>query len=111
GEDNNGELYIVDIGGSIYKIEGGVMETDDFRGRNFTIYPHPASGKVNIRGNLKIENILVYDLLGNLVYSLENLSQKTMEIPISNFEQGLYLLKIISPNGKTSTEKLMVSNR
>ena len=76
GEDVNKELYIIDIGGSIYKIKGGVIAgTEDFSLENsLTMLPNPASANVSF--SLKtgiIETIQLYDIGGRIVFSEKNI--------------------------------------
>ena len=70
-----------------------------------TIYPNPSNGIFNIvsQENISIE---VYDLIGKLIMS-QKLSVGTNSFDISNFNTGVYLLKVINGNGKTQTHKLI----
>ncbi|WP_417600977.1 T9SS type A sorting domain-containing protein [Owenweeksia hongkongensis] len=65
----------------------------------FDVYPNPAKDVVRIINTKGYENasIGIYNLMGKLVYSAE-LKQNSVEINISDFEGGLYLIKV---GGKT----------
>jgi hypothetical protein len=76
----------------------------------FSIYPNPLKG-----GNLNIEisntasnlsKISITDIKGSQVYSLRT-NNKTVEIPVSVFTKGTYMVKVTIGN-YTSVEKLIV---
>lgn len=111
GEDINKELYIIDIGGSIYKIKGGeIAGTEDFSLENSLIMlPNPASDEVSF--SLKtgtIETIQLYDIRGRIVFSEKNISSNTKTVSVSTLNSGIYFAKIISGKGQSTLKKLMV---
>lgn len=111
GEDINKELYIVDIGGDIYKIKGGeVASTEDFSLRNsLSMLPNPASQQVifNLQ-NETLDTILLFDVRGSLVYSEKNISSNEKTISIENLNAGIYFAKVISVKGQSAVKKLIV---
>lgn len=111
GEDINKELYIVDKGGSIYKITGDpIIGTEDFSIENsLTMLPNPTSGKVTF--NLKndtLQTIQLFDVRGSLVSFEENISSNEKTIPVSSLNPGIYFAKITSTKGQTTVKKLIV---
>lgn len=70
-----------------------------------TIYPNPSNGIFNIESqeNMSIE---VYDIIGKLILS-QKLSVGTNSFDISNFNTGVYLLKVTNDNGNIQTHKLI----
>ncbi len=70
---------------------------------NFTIYPNPANHIVNISSDRSFEKIEVFSITGKKVYS-ENYIQA---IPVSPLKSGIYILKVISNDGKIITRKLI----
>ena len=111
GEDINKELYIIDIGGSIYKIKGGVLiGTEDFSIENsLTMQPNPSSANVSFTLNDGIiKSIQLVDIGGRIVFSEENLSNNEKTISISNLNSGIYFAKITSEKGQSAVKKLMV---
>lgn len=67
------------------------------------IYPNPTSGEVHIEGLPAGSRIEVYDATGRRVYSTLNFQLLTL-----NFPSGLYLLRCVTPDGATHTEKLLI---
>ena len=65
------------------------------------IYPNPSGGEVNILTDLEIERINIYSIEGKLI--------KTFETTKFNLEtNGIYFIKIISTDGKTSIRKVVI---
>ncbi|NIK92071.1 T9SS type A sorting domain-containing protein [Mangrovimonas sp. CR14] len=70
------------------------------------VYPNPASEILNITSLHKIENVSLFDLKGREVFS----EGVTNEIDITDFEDGLYLLKIVTNEGQV-TKKIIVKRK
>lgn len=63
------------------------------------IYPNPANDNVNVDlGSSYKENtkLNLYDIQGKLVYHLDNLKGELVQIDLSTFEKGIYILSIVS---------------
>jgi glucose/arabinose dehydrogenase len=110
GEDVNSELYIADHGGSIYKIEGGViLETPDNNESLVSMIPNPASDSLYISiTNHTINSITITDLKGGEVFNTDNITTPVKMIPINNLSDGIYLVKITSENGFSFVKKLVI---
>ncbi|MQP25286.1 T9SS type A sorting domain-containing protein [Flavobacterium sp. LMO8] len=72
---------------------------------NSTIYPNPSNGIFNIvsQQNVSIE---IYDLLGKLVLN-QHVIIGTNNVDISNFNNGVYLLKVTDGNGNSQSHKII----
>ncbi len=110
GKDAAGELYIVDIGGSIYKVEGSVLATESIEARDaISLLPNPASGKVTLKIEQgEISNVTIYAINGEKVFSEETNSSQEMIVPVSNLKTGVYLVKIETKSGTITTKKLVI---
>lgn len=70
-------------------------------------YPNPVTDFLNINITGSEENsVKIYDVLGNLVYSGNMNSYK--KISVSNLNNGVYILKVTSSNGKTLQSKKLI---
>ncbi len=109
GEDINKELYIVNAGGSIYKIAGGVLATEENILQNsISMVPNPSSGSVSLRiQNDALNSIQIIDLKGSILYSEENINASEKNLDISNFSNGLYFVRLVTESGKTAVQKLL----
>lgn len=65
------------------------------------IYPNPTSGKVFIESSIDLQ-VEVKDLTGKTIIPL----QRTKEIDLSNFADGIYLLQISNENNLISQQKI-----
>ena len=110
GEDIDGEIYLADITGSIYKIIGGeIFDTEDFDTSEVSLIPNPASDSLNIViNNTLISTITVIDLKGSVILSESNLSVSEKSISIDSLRSGIYLVKISSENGQSIIKKLVI---
>jgi len=111
GEDVNGELYIADISGSIYKVKGGeIFDTQSFSESQVSLTPNPTSNNVRIilDGHL-ISKIDIIDLKGAIVFSEKNLSLSEKNISLDSMKSGVYIVKILSENGQSIFKKLIIN--
>ena len=81
--------------------------------KDFNIYPNPTNKSVNITltsATSANANIIIYDLLGNTIYS-ENITINTTEyyhkVDVSTFGKGIYFISLKS-NNTTISKKLIV---
>ena len=111
GEDLNGELYIADISGSIYKVKGGeIFDTQSFSESQVSLTPNPTSNNVRIilDGHL-ISKIDIIDLKGAIVFSENNLLISEKYISLDSIKSGVYIVKILSENGQSIFKKLIIN--
>lgn len=78
------------------------LSAGEFAKNNFSVYPNPTSGNVTIEADLEIENITIYNQLGQLIAT-----QKDSKIDLSNATPGMYIVKIKFVNGQTAIQKLL----
>ncbi len=70
---------------------------------DFSIYPNPSKGIINIKSDMNISHIKVYNQLGALVLSIQNKHQ----IDISSLSPGIYFIKAIDDDGSAVTKKII----
>ena len=75
---------------------------------SFIQYPNPSNGKFIINCFDKISSISIYNILGEIIYSDNNLSQqKNKEIDLTKTYKGIYFVKV--NNGlQVFTEKIII---
>ena len=75
---------------------------------NILIYPNPAVNKIKIEtGNLQVETILVRQMDGKVVKSIEPLNP-IIEFNITDLDAGYYLITLNLENGLTITKSIIV---
>lgn len=75
--------------------------------KNLSIYPNPTSNFVNIHSNTKIATIQLFNLIGKKVFETKSLINKKLNV--SNFDAGVYLLRVVDENNNTKTQKLIIN--
>lgn len=110
GEDINKELYIVDLGGKIYKIIQYQIGTDNFSIQDdLSIYPNPTSENINfVLKRDYLQKIYIFDVTGSLVISEENISSDKKSILVETLSSGVYFAKVTSKTGFTFIKKIMI---
>jgi len=62
---------------------------------NFSIYPNPSSNLVTVTAEYKqINTIVIYDILGKIIFTDLIINSSTSSIDISAFSKGLYFITI-----------------
>ena len=108
GQDINKELYSVNLGGSIFKIAGGVLSVDENQGANAIIYPNPATNIVSIKLQTQVmEHLKISDVKGSIIYT-ETLQSNKKLLNTSSFAKGMYFITITTKNGAVVVKKLMI---
>ena len=76
------------------------------------VYPNPASDNVSIvaPSTYRMSHIELNDMLENSVLNLEHdfSKMKTLQLNVSDFAAGVYMLKVVSITGKTAYIQLMI---
>lgn len=72
---------------------------------NITVYPIPANENITI-SNAQHSNIMLYDVLGNLVISANDIDNE-YRLNVSTLTKGTYILKIVNDD-KISSRKITV---
>ena len=76
---------------------------------NLKVYSNPSNGIVIIDSEAEIELAQVYDLKDRILQNYVMLSdcRSVTEIDITNFDSGIYFLKLIMENGEILTKKIV----
>ena len=69
-----------------------------------SIFPNPAQNEITISG-ITPESVMMYDVMGKMVQS--EFDAETNKIDIKKLSNGLYIIKIISEDGKIYSEKIV----
>lgn len=90
-----------------YEFSQSIVVEFGFDDANFSIFPNPASGVLNIELEEKFDltAVEIFNQVGKMVYT--NLNIETRKIDISDLPNGVYFLSIRS-NRTTQTKKFMI---
>lgn len=78
------------------------LNTEEIAKPEIKIFPNPTNNIVNLISETSIETIEMFDMTGKLIITLQN--QKVIDL--SNYEKGIYLLKM-HVNGMVTTQKIV----
>lgn len=76
------------------------------------VYPNPSTGlyQVQLSNNLEATSFSVYDLIGNLIMSIENVNSNQAIINLENSANGVYFLEVSTKEGK-AVQKLIKESK
>ena len=99
----HGSLMIRPVVGDPYFI--GVEENSASSGLGTLVaYPNPASNTLHLEGDFEGGQVNIYDLTGRKVYQ----GEYQHEIPVSNLNNGLYFLNIVTERGQVINQKFII---
>ena len=76
------------------------FSVDEISNDKFVVYPNPTSSKWSIKSSVKVETVVLYDLLGRVVLSTKPMLNN-FEINSNFLPDGVYMMVL---NGKTSSK-------
>jgi len=62
------------------------------------VYPNPAKERITIKAPGTISNMIIFDIAGNQVISLDEIPNDTYNLDISDWQSGFYIIKTQSEN-------------
>ncbi|MGB0882171.1 MAG: T9SS type A sorting domain-containing protein [Vicingaceae bacterium] len=76
---------------------GAATDINELSSNDFNIYPNPTNGVFTISKNdNQTSNIIIYNLLGEVVYTKNNETKKEIQLNLSDVKQGLYFVTLIT---------------
>ncbi|OQX78668.1 MAG: hypothetical protein B6D61_04985 [Bacteroidetes bacterium 4484_249] len=83
-------------------------DLNDKAGFEVFVFPNPTKGTFEVKVSQSIKNydIELLNLFGNIIYRIENIEEKEIIVNISEYSNGIYLLKLKTQN-KTFIEKII----
>lgn len=71
------------------------LSTSDFNLNQLSMYPNPTSGIVNIKSNVLVDSVQIYNTAGQLVL-IDKVNATNSTINISSLQNGIYFAEAIS---------------
>jgi len=89
-----------------YKVTAATLSTSDFFATNFSVYPNPSTGLVNLasKNNTAINTIQITDLNGRVVRNINTKGVSETQINISDLTAGMYFLNVQTDSGSGTTK-------
>jgi len=99
-------VYVVNDGGiTDITIDGVRLGTNDNVIEGFSFYPNPTNGTLNLDSVEAIEDVAIYNLLGQQVLG-QDVNATSTQLDTSSLATGAYLMKV-TVNGQTGTYKVI----
>ena len=73
---------------------------------DFSIYPNPSNGIINVQSGKKIKSINIYNMIGNLVM-VRNISNTQSTLNIEHLTNGVYFMEFNFENGSLKNSKFI----
>jgi len=112
-EDVTGDTLAIDstFNGSsiVYSFcMGNANGIKEIKGGNFKVYPNPNRGVFHIENSTKIDQINIYNLLGETVYVSENINRKKVALNLGNKNKGVYIITIKTDSQQRKMRKIIL---
>ncbi|RZW41019.1 MAG: T9SS type A sorting domain-containing protein, partial [Flavobacteriaceae bacterium] len=99
-------VFVVNDGGiTDITIDGTLLSTDDNTIEGFSYYPNPTTDILNLTSLETIEDVVIYNLLGQQVIS-QDVNTTSLQLDTSSLSTGAYLMKV-TVNGQVGTYKVI----
>lgn len=79
------------------------LAIDDLTKQAFHIYPNPAKDFINIKSQLNLNTVDIYNQLGQQVLKIKANALLNNSVDIKNLNKGMYLMMITADNNKQET--------
>lgn len=79
-----------------YEEKTGIRELSS---SSWSLYPNPANHNITIKNTENIEGIVIWNVLGEKVYEVNNVNQESQTISISNLANGIYVARLQTTQG------------
>jgi len=86
-------------------VNGSNLSTEENQLFQVTIYPNPASERIQLQSNGKISDLKIYDVSGELVLDEVITHSPTIELNISDLNSGVYFIHVLDENGTSSVKR------
>ncbi|WP_431158397.1 VPS10 domain-containing protein [Winogradskyella poriferorum] len=106
------KIYAATYGRGLWRsnVYEASLSVDEFKLTDFSLYPNPANDQVTLKWSKPEDvSVRVYNTLGKLVFYSKKLNIiNGYNVDISNFEKGIYFVKLNSTYGEL-TKKLVIN--
>lgn len=82
------------------------LKADEFFGRNFSLYPNPASSVLHLsaKGNTTVETFQITDMNGRLVQQGSSSDVSDLELQVSDLAPGVYFVSVQTAEGRGTSK-------
>jgi hypothetical protein len=91
-------------------LKSTTLALNEFELNLFKVYPNPSSGIFTIKGKTPLKSYAIYNIQGQLITQVTNLTGSEHEINVTNQMKGIYFITIKDSGGNQSSKKIILSN-
>jgi hypothetical protein len=66
---------------------------------NFSLFPNPVKGILNISGNQALNELEIFNLQGQFIERINTISTSNYQLPVAHYSNGVYLFKLTTKFG------------
>ncbi len=93
---------------SILYFANGIVGISEKNINPISVFPNPANQNIRISGIENVQSIEINDLLGSTAFKTDINKLYYIDIDVSKFKKGIYILKTTSIEGRMFTKKIVV---
>lgn len=86
---------------STFVLQAGNVAVDAHQ-INMAMYPNPASSFVTVENDNTIQTLTIVNMMGQIVYSENNIGAKRTMVNTQNMPCGMYIVNVVTDNGMVS---------
>ena len=76
-----------------------ILDVNNTDASELSLYPNPASDKVNVTSNVAMNQVTVMNYVGQVVYNAELAGANSVVLNTASYEAGVYVVQINTANG------------
>ncbi len=103
GDDNAGETTTFQVDNVVVE---GTMAIDEVDNSSVSIYPNPTSSTITINNDNRISRLVISNCAGQRIMEMDDVN-KTTELNVANFSNGIYFITLTEENGAVKTTRFM----
>lgn len=88
--------------------QGVVSVQERINETGIVCYPNPTHNSINIKSDVLVRSIELFNYLGQSVLSINNLNEQLLAIPVNQYTAGYYILKVNSSH-QTQFIKIVIN--
>jgi len=101
---DDGESNVVN-----YEFLFGTVGVSEILENAISVFPNPATYNVNIQSEFNITDIVVYDYVGKVIYTIEDSNTQNVVLNTSSYRAGMYIVSIRTENGVVTTKRVVIT--
>lgn len=87
-------------------VSGERLSLEKAENRDWSVYPNPGSGKIGIESKKIVRGIVLRNMLGVSVFSMDGVNSEMLEFPLV-LPAGVYLLELEFQDGSRSSKRIV----